>query len=206
MRPASAQQVWEHIYRAASPHSSGKPGALLQRFVEPLEPGKALELGCARGDDAVWMAQRGWKVLAVDISSTALGYAAENAKRASVVDRITFEQHDLSRSFPDGRFDLVTASFLQSPAEFPRAAVLKRAAEAVAASGHLFIVEHGSRAPWSWAPPDTRYPSVEDTLASLELNESDWNRIVVEASERKATGPNGQTAMVVDNVIVVQRI
>jgi hypothetical protein len=119
--------------------------------------------------------------------------------------RITFERHDLAVTFPEGRFDLVAASFFQSPVDFPRAAVLARAARAVASGGHLFIIEHGSRAPWSWASADTYFPTVEETLASLELDEAEWERICVEAMEREATGPKGETAMLDDNVIFLRR-
>ena len=201
----NAEDFWEDVYREASPGSSGKPGAALRQFVEPLAPGRALEMGCAKGDDAVWLAQSGWTVLAVDISSTALGYAAANAARSEVADRIAFERHDLSQSFPDGVFDLVTASFFYSPVDFPRAAVLRRGAEAVVSKGHLLIVEHASRAPWSWASPDATYPTAQQTLASLDLYDDDWTRLHVAAIERRATGPGGQSAMVRDNVIFVQR-
>jgi SAM-dependent methyltransferase len=151
----------------------------------------------------VWLASQGWAVVAVEISRTALGLAAANAERAGVSERITFEQHDRSRSFPEGKFDLVTASFL---AACPREAVFRRAAKAVAPAGHLLIIDHGSRSPWSSAPPDWRFPTAGETLASLDLEEPDWSRIHVDALERDATGPSGGTAIVRDNVLLLRRI
>jgi SAM-dependent methyltransferase len=141
--------------------------------------------------------------VAVEISRTALGYAAANAERAGVSDRIIFEQHDLSRSFPEGPFDLVTASFL---AASPRDAVLRRAADAVAPGGHLLIIDHASRLPWSSAPPDRVYPTVEETLAGLDLREREWSRNHVGTLERSATGPDGETAIVRDNVVFLERL
>jgi SAM-dependent methyltransferase len=201
----TAEQVWEGIYRATSPDTSGRPGTILKRFVEGLAPGCALELGCGKGDDAVWLARQGWAVLAVDISATALGYATENAKRAGVAEHITFERHDLARTFPVGRFDLVTASFFHSPVLFPRAEVFQRAAATVTSGGHVLITDHGSRAPWSWSAPETRYPTPDETLASLQLTAAEWQPRHVEAIERLATGPDGQTATVIDNVLFLQR-
>lgn len=206
MQKTDAERFWEERYQTAAPDSSGKPGMALRQCATPLMPGRALELGCARGDDAVWLARQGWTVVAVDISSTALGYAAANAQRAGVEDRITFEQHDLSQSFPQGQFGLVTASFLQSPVAFPRPAVLRRAAAAVAPGGHLLIAEHASRSPWSSAPPDMHFPNAEQSLASLALRNRDWARLRVDTVERQATGPNGQTATVRDNVIFLGRV
>ena len=177
----------------------------LAQFAAPLVPGRALDLGCARGDDAVWLALQGWEVTAVDISSVALGYAAENARSAGLADRIRFHEHDLAETFPDGHFDLVTASFLHSPLDWPRAKVLSRAAGAVQSSGHLLIIEHASRAPWSWSPEDTRYPTAEETLASMKLEDAAWQRLCVCPISRTVKGPEGQEAVVMDNVIFLKK-
>lgn len=201
----SAEEVWEGIYQKASPGSNGKPGLALERFAESLAPGKALELGCAKGDDAVWLASRGWHVVAVDISSTALAYAKDNAQRQGVQGQVEFEQHDLAQSFPNGSFDLVAASFLHSPVDWPRVEVLRKAADAVASGGHFLIVEHGSRAPWSWADPDVTYPSAQETFNALGLDEMSWSCEFIDAVPRTATGPEGQEAVVVDNVIFLKR-
>jgi SAM-dependent methyltransferase len=201
-----AERFWDDIYRTASPNSNGQPSLAVKTFIEHIEPGCALDLGCARGDDAVWLARKGWKVVAVDISGTALRYAQANAGRADVKDRIDFQQHDLAKTFPEGRFDLVTAIFLQSPIDFPRATVLNRAANVVSPCGHLLIVEHASRASWSWSAPDTRYPDPEEGLALLELRRQDWVHLHAGAVQRRATGPEGQIGVVRDNVILLKRI
>lgn len=197
------ERYWEARYQVASPQTSGRPGTVLRRFAEPLEPGRALELGCGKGDDAVWLARQGWSVTAVEISHTALNYVAANAERAGVSDRITLEQHDLSRSFPERQFDLVTASFL---AAFPREPVFQRAAAGVASGGHLLIIDHGSRSHWSSAPAHWKFSTAEETLVSLQLKEADWASIHVGVIERHATGPKGETAIVMDNVIFLKRL
>ena len=141
-------------------------------------------------------------MVAVDISSTALGYAAANAGRSGVKENIAFEQHELSQSFPEGRFDLVVASFL--PAQ-PRGDIFKRAAEAVAAGGHLLIIDHASRVPWSSAPPDTTFPTPEETLATIALDNEDWIRSYVGEIERIATDRDGSEVTVRDGVIFLER-
>ena len=205
MQKTNASQTWNDIYSKVSPRSSGKPGIALAQFAGPLAPGRVLDLGCARGDDAVWLARQGWEVTAVDISSVALGYAAENARQAGFADRIRFEEHDLAETFPNGRFDLVTASFLHSPLDWPRAKVLARAGGAVQKAGHLLIIEHATRAPWSWSPEDTRFPTAEETLLSMTLDSDAWQRLCVCAISRTATGPDGQEADVMDNVIFLKK-
>lgn len=197
---------WNDIYQKGTPTSSGKPGLALSQFAGPLKPGRALELGCAKGDDAVWLARHGWQVTAVDISSIALSLAARNAETSGVAGFIRFEEHDLAISFPEGSFDLVTASFLHSPQDWPRTEVLAQAAAAVAPGGHLLIVEHASRAPWSWSPENTRFPKADDTFAAMRLGTEAWQRRCLCSIARTATGPEGQSATVTDNIIFLQRL
>lgn len=202
---SSSEAFWENCYQAGSPASSGRPSAVLTRFVPARAPRRALDLGCAKGDDAVWLAQRGWRVTAVDISPTVLGYARRNAETAGVADRVTFARHDLAHTFPVGRFELISAAFLQSPVDFPRAQVLRQAAAAVADDGLLVIATHGSGAPWSWAHADTVFPTAEEVVADLQLERPDWSRVFVGPSARQATGPNGETATVTDILVVLER-
>lgn len=203
LKETDPQRYWEERYRDASPQTSGKPGKALEQFAGPLEPAHALELGCGKGDDSVWLANKGWTVVAVDISSIALGYAAANAERAGVTSRITFEQHQLPQSLPEGRFDLVVASFL--PAQ-PREDVFRRAAGAVAPGGHLLIIDHASRVPWSSAPPDTTFPTPEETLAGISLDEKDWKRGYVGELERRVEDRDGNDVTVRDGIVFLERL
>ena len=196
---------WEAHYKGKAGPSGGHPSAALVRFTDARAPGRALDLGCARGDDAIWLARQGWRATGVDVSETALAAARNAAEAAGVPDRASFERHDLSKTFPDGRFDLVTAFFLHSPAHLPRAFVLRRAAEAVAPGGLFLSVTHASVAPWSWADPDTVFPTPEEELAELELDPDTWTRVFVGAPAREATGPGGRTATVTDNILALKR-
>ncbi len=205
MTAGPSADFWEPHYQARTHASSGRPGAVLERIATPLPTGTALDLGCGLGDDALWLAARGWSVTGVDVSATALRQAAERAERLGLAERARFEQHDLSSSFPAGRFDLVGAQYLESPVDFDRTAVLRRAAAAVAPGGVLLLVTHGSVAPWSWADPDTRFPTPEESLAVLDLEPGDWEPVEVASPEREATGPAGQTARVRDTVLALRR-
>ncbi|WKG06632.1 class I SAM-dependent methyltransferase [Mycolicibacterium sp. HK-90] len=186
---------------------SGRVNAQLAKIAADLPAGRALDLGCGEGGDAVWLAEHGWQVTAVDVSDTALARAAGEAQERGVADRITFERHDLSESLPDGRFDLVSAQFLQSPIAMDRAGLLRRAAGAVAEGGRLVIVDHGAAPPW--APEHVRkfeFPSADSVVDSLDLDESQWERVRVGTDEREATGPDGQSGTLIDNVMVLRRL
>ena len=200
------EQFWEEHYRAHERRWSGRANPVLVDVVGSLRPGTALDLGCGEGGDAIWLAQRGWRVTAVDVSITALERASASAATAGVEDLIDFQQHDLAYTFPVGSFDLVSAQYMQSPIEFPRTRVLQAAASTVAPGGLLLVVTHASAPSWSWADPDTRFPTPEEALAALDLNTKQWHREFVGAPEREATGPNGESGTVIDNVIALSRL
>ena len=203
---SQAEQFWEAHYSGHDRPWSGKANAILARFAEPLPTGTALDLGCGVGGNALWLARRGWQMTAVDISSNALARAAAHAATAGVSDRISFQQHDLARTFPTGVFDLVYALYLQSPVTFPRDRVLQAAAAAVAPGGLLLIVEHASVAPWSWADPDAVFPTPQEALATLELDLEAWHIDFLGAPERLANGPDGESATVADTIIALRRL
>ncbi|WP_029108713.1 bifunctional NAD(P)/FAD-dependent oxidoreductase/class I SAM-dependent methyltransferase [Mycobacterium sp. URHD0025] len=203
---AVTAQYWERHYGQRGRIWSGRVNAQLAKIAADLPAGTALDLGCGEGGDAVWLAEHGWQVTAVDVSDTALARAAGEAKDRGVADRITFERHDLSESLPEGRFDLVSAQFLQSPIAMDRAVLLRRAAGAVDDGGLLVIVDHGAAPPW--APEHVRkfeFPTAESVVDSLNLDDAQWERIRVGTDEREATGPDGQPGTLIDNVMVLRR-
>lgn len=200
-----AEHFWEEHYRSREQVFSGRANPLLVEVAGPLPAGTALDLGCGEGGDAIWLARQGWRVTAVDVAATALARTAEHAAAAGVADRVEVQQHDLSRSHPSGRFDLVSAQYLQSPVSFPREQVLRTVSHAVAVGGLLLVVDHASVPPWSWADPGSRFPTPADFLASLDLP-GEWHPERLEAPSRQADGPGGQRATVTDNLIAVRRL
>jgi SAM-dependent methyltransferase len=96
---------------------SGRPNGRFVVEVEALTPGRALDVGCGEGADAIWLARAGWTVSAIDISEVALRRAREAADVAGVdVEWICGDA--LQTAFPAGSFDLVS---MQYPA-LPKAA------------------------------------------------------------------------------------
>ena len=192
---------WERFYADRDQVWSGRVNPVLGATVEALEPGTALDLGAGEGGDALWLAGRGWKVTAVDVAQTACDRIAERAGDLPV----TTERHDLTETFPDGTFDLVNAQYLHSPsADFPRTAILRRAAEAVAPGGTLLVVGHGRLAPWSW-DPSLRMATAPEVLAALALDDAAWDVVRCESPERTATGPDGQEATITDEIVQVRK-
>ena len=199
------EEFWEDLYSKASTATSGTPSKILAHYAADRAPGHALDLGCAKGDDAVWLAKQGWQVLGVDISQAALDIAAANAERSRVKDRVTLEQHDLARSFPKGTFDLVSALFLQTPFDFPRATVLQAAASAVRPSGLLLIATHQTYASWSWTASEAPEVTAKMRLTEIGLDLTQWDKAFVGPFHRQAKGPDGQVEDVTDAVLALER-
>ncbi|GGU90766.1 methyltransferase [Actinomadura cremea] len=206
MSSTDAVAFWDGLYAARPAADGPRPNARLTETVTSLPPGDALDLGCGAGGDALWLARRGWRVTAADISAVAVERLAALARSHGLDDRVVPVRHDLHASFPQGEFDLVCAHYLHTPFDLDRATVLRSAAHALRPDGRLLVVDHGSTAPWSWnQDADARYPSPHEVAAGIGLDPSAWTVERADAPRRIATGPGGRTAEVVDHVLLVRR-
>lgn len=201
-KPDDAHRFWEQRYGSAERLFSGRVNPRLTEVAAELPPGRALDLGCGEGADALWLAERGWQVVAVDISATALRRAADVADEQNMLAQIEFQRHDLNETFPEGTFDLVSAQYFHSPVPMDREAVLRRAAERVNPGGVLLIVDHGAVPPWAQHHHHS-LPGIEDVIAALCLDANGWTRVRTESVDREMV-VDGQTAAVPDNVIALR--
>ncbi|WP_433292157.1 class I SAM-dependent methyltransferase [Actinoplanes sp. CA-030573] len=212
----SDEQAWDERYRESDRIWSGNPNEALVAEVADLPPGRALDLGCGEGADAVWLAKRGWQVTAVDISGVALERAAAHARDAGVT--VTFERHDLTQTFPEGAYDLVSVQFLHSWQEFDREKVLRRAAESVAAGGVYLIEGHMDHGPFRHeghqegnhesnheGHHEVRFPTPDEVITSLDLG-AGWEVLTAEIHPRTQTGPDGAPAKRTDATVKLRRI
>jgi trans-aconitate methyltransferase len=198
-------EVWESRYSEQPQRWSGNPNQTLVDLITGLPPGRAVDLGCGEGADAIWLARQGWSVLGVDISPTAVARARAAAVEAGVDERATFEDHDLSTWEPAGEIDLVTASFFHSREELPRTEILRRAAGHIAPGGHIAIVSHLAPPPWSeHTHHDDALLDAEGEVEALALGD-DWEVVLAEHRERSVSNPAGEPATLVDVAVLVRR-
>ncbi len=203
-----SQAFWDQRYQASGALWSGHPNPQLLAEAADLPAGRALDAGCGEGADAIWLAERGWLVTAADISTVALDRGAAHARELSseLAERITWQQADLlSWSPPSQSYDLVSAQFMQLPAE-PRAAFFGRIGTGVSTGGRLLVVGH-SPADLSTTAARPPLPELFFTAAELAagLDPSLWTILVSEARPRLVRDPDGQPVTVHDEVIVAKR-
>ena len=155
----NADLVQEDVARAAATLAGDDAGSWDARYVgrgqrmwsghangafvteaDGLPPGRALDVGCGEGADAIWLAQRGWQVVAVDISDVAIDRAAKIAEDAGAT--VDWRAVDLTIDAPEpGAYDLVS---LQYPALRHDAGdhAMRSIVDAVAPGGTLVVVGH----------------------------------------------------------------
>ncbi|MPQ97169.1 methyltransferase domain-containing protein [Modestobacter sp. I12A-02628] len=138
-RPDEAAE-WDERYAGHDQVWSGRPNGALVAEVSGLRPGRALDVGCGEGADAVWLARRGWEVTALDVSRVALDRAGRHAADAGV--QVTWVLAGLLEArLPAGGFDLVSAQYpalLRTPGDECEHVLL----DAVAPGGTLLVVHH----------------------------------------------------------------
>ena len=93
---------WDERYAGIGPAPVTVEGPPLFAAYEHLFPteGQAMELACGRGRSSVWLARRGLKVWAVDVSEVAIGLARALADQSGVADRCRFDVVDLDGGLP----------------------------------------------------------------------------------------------------------
>jgi SAM-dependent methyltransferase len=134
------REDWDARYAAVENLWAAKPNRFLVAEVADLEPGRALDLACGEGQNAIWLATLGWRISGVDYSEVAIAKARGRAERDGVdaefvcADLVTYEP-------ASSAFDLIVVLYLHIPSR-ERRVVLERAAAALAAGGTFLLIGH----------------------------------------------------------------
>lgn len=164
---------WDRRYAESELIWSAAPNRFVASELADLPPGRALDVAAGEGRNSIWLAERGWRVTAVDFSRAGLekGQALQARHERGPDLRIDWVCADALTYEPGPEpFDLVVLAYLQLPAEQRQVAV-RRSFDALADSGTFFLVAHDSTnlTEGTGGPPD---PAVlytaEDVLGDLD--------------------------------------
>ena len=198
----SAPLDWDERYSSAEQMWSGNPNSTLVALVENLEPGSVLDVGCGEGADAIWLADRGWQVTAIDVSRVAIDRGKAHAQKAGV-DVEWRHCGLLEANVPPQGFTLVSAQYpalLRSESHDAERALLS----AVAPGGHLLFVHHADidveLALSHGCNPDD-YVSPADVVALLH---GDW-KVIFNERRPRAVAAGAGAGHVEDLVVFAQR-
>ena len=202
-RSEIARIAWDERYAGHDQMWSGRPNGPLVAEVGDLVPGRALDVGCGEGGDAIWLARQGWQVSATDISTIAIARARDVATDVGV--DVDFAAVDvIADPPPEQAFDLVVVSY---PAlkRTDGLAATRSITSAVAPGGRLLVIGHvhdeHSRAhamEHGFDPHD--YVSIDDVVDVLGTD------FVVEIDdERTRQNQSDDEHARVDRVLVARR-
>lgn len=193
------REDWNRRYAGVDSLWSAKPNRFLVAEVEALEPGRALDLACGEGQNAVWLASLGWEVTAVDYADVAVAKGIERAARAGVA--VDFQVRDLLDYLPEARaFDLVLILYLHMSSD-GRRIVLERAADSVAPGGTLVLIGHDLLN----LTEGVGGPSDQDLLFTPDDVVAELPGLEVERAERLLRDVDGQDRPAIDALVRARR-
>ncbi len=198
----SVTERWDERYAGREYVWDVAPNQFVERELSALPPGNAVDLAAGEGRNAVWLAQAGWRVTAVDISQVGLDKARRLAADRGVGDRVETVIADALSWAPARPVDLVLIAYLQIPAVEQRV-VLEHAATWLRPGGSLFLVahdrsnvEHGHG-----GPPDAAVCyELGDTVAALSA-------LVIERAEiaERAVETDDGLRTALDTLVIARR-
>jgi SAM-dependent methyltransferase len=194
------RESWDQRHRRREFLTTLAANRFLVETVAAFEPGRALDLAAGQGRNAVWLAEQGWTVTAVEWSGVAVERGRRLAEHRGVyVEWIVADLREWRP--PPSAFDLVLVAYLH-PSEPERTALWRLAAGAVAAGGHLLVVGHDLRnlSDGVGGPSNPGHLYTADDVVAVVADEFEIIRAEevlrpVEGAERPA----------IDNIVVARR-
>ncbi len=201
MSTPDAKEHWEQHYGERDRVWSGRVERPPRRGGPGLPIGRALDLGCGEGADSVWLAERGWHVVAVDISDTALRRARSAAReRAACWTGSTSSSTTCRETLPGRRI---------RPGECPASCIplCRWTAPAIFLAGRrghlkpggtLLIVDHSGPPPGDSKLDHHHHdvPESEEVVAALSLPDAEWEPSTDESGRaRGRPGPTGNHSL-----------
>jgi SAM-dependent methyltransferase len=134
------REDWDKRYAAVENLWATRPNRFLVAEVAELPPGRAIDLACGEGQNAIWLASLGWDVTGVDYSEVAIAKATARAERDGVT--VEFTSADLVEYEPEhAAYDLALVLYLHIPST-QRGAVHAKASAALAPGGTFLLLGH----------------------------------------------------------------
>ncbi len=198
---STEQAAWDQRYAGPDLVWGSGPNRFVAGELAALTPGRAIDLGTGEGRNAIWLAERGWRVTAVDFSAVGLARAARLAgERGVSVDWVHADLADYEPA--PGGYGLVLIAYLQLPSA-GLARVLRAAAAAVAPGGTLLVIGHDrdNIARGHGGPQDP------DRLYTPAMVTAELDGLVIRRAEqvmRPVPTPEGERTAI-DTLVLAQR-
>jgi SAM-dependent methyltransferase len=161
---------WEDAYKTVPPWDVGRPQPAFVELVRigELNRGKVLDVGCGTGENALYLAEKGFAATGVDLTNRAI--IAARAKAAERKLKVDFQEGNvLSLDFKDGVFDnVIDSGLFHTFPDDDRPVYVREIARVLAQKGKYFMLCFSDKEPTNWGGPRrvTR-EEIESTFSPL---------------------------------------
>jgi len=135
-------KAWNERYRASELVWSAGPNQVIEAELAEMQPGRAVDLACGEGRNAIWLARQGWQVTAVDFARDGLDKGRVLAGGLDI-DWVCADVTTWRRRHDEPAYDVAVVAYLQVAAPARRAAV-RNAYDSVRTGGTFLLVAHDS--------------------------------------------------------------
>jgi SAM-dependent methyltransferase len=160
---------WDDRYAAKDLVWSAAPNERFAAEVNGLNPGRALDIACGEGRNALWLAEQGWDVTAIDFSQVAIDKGCRIAAKRQVTVNWLCENVS-TYVLPEGEFDLVSLLYMHTDAA-ERQKWLANTLAAVKSGGTFIYIGHdpSNIGEGSGGPQDPQYlPTAEELVSAMD--------------------------------------
>ncbi|MBC80085.1 MAG: SAM-dependent methyltransferase [Gammaproteobacteria bacterium] len=194
------QQKWNKRYAASELVWSVQPNVLFASEVANLTPGKALDVACGEGRNAIWLADKGWEVTAIDYADAAVAKGVSMADRRGVfVNWVVADIADVEKS----QYDLVAVLYFHT-GQNERQEWLPTVVNCVAPKGSFIYIGHDpSNICYGVGGPrdPALLPSVEEITNCLKGFKIEDARVVERRTNKETGHDNATTGLAFDTFV-----
>ena len=159
----TGKEFWNDEYKS-DPTQVMVRDYIVKKEIENIEVGKALDLGCGKGDNCVTLVKKGFTVKGIDWSSVAIDLGKKYANENNL--DIEYQVGDITTWEPDQEYDLVISTYAL-PEDLNKNEVLKTGIKALKKGGTIIVVEWDKAMSKVWGIRESELSSPEEIVNGL---------------------------------------
>jgi ubiquinone/menaquinone biosynthesis C-methylase UbiE len=162
---------WNEVYKGTPPWDIGHPQPAFEVLVEDgeIKPGRALDIGCGRGDNAIMLAMNGCDVTGIDLVEDAISDAKKKvAERHVKVNFLVGDVLKMNQLFREVEFDIVIDSGLfHAMTDGERPNFAQQLHRVLKPGGKYFMLCFSDKEPGDYGPRRISKAEIESTFTPL---------------------------------------
>ena len=162
---------WNEAYKGTPPWDVGHPQPVFEALIKDgeIKPGRALDIGCGRGDNAIMLAMNGCEVTGIDLVEAAISDAtAKVIERHVKVNFVVGNVLSMDKLFMEAEFDIVIDSGLfHTMTDEERQVFARQIHRVLKAGGKYFLLCFSDKEPEGYGPRRISKAEIERTFTPL---------------------------------------